>query len=240
MKVQSLFLILATSACAFSASAQYKPVLSNGSAIEPTPQGAIIPEDSPAGGLVAKAATTPSAMSPEELEMVDELNLVRTKPQEYAKLVEQAIADLEKGLATSKTQKDDKLFIKTAKELLAILAKQTPLDALAASDCIHKAAKVHAQELKTRGRLEHKGKTGSMPWDRIKKACKLAEPEGAENLVAGFPTVRKSVMILMVDVGIGNRGHRKTILNPELKTVGCGKVDKIGDMPNGWVQDFGF
>ena len=51
--------------------------------------------------------------------------------------------------------------------------------------------------------------------------------------------VRESVIILLIDEGIPNRGHRMTLLKPEWKYVACYKIGTVGSFPNYWVQKFG-
>ena len=64
--------------------------------------------------------------------------------------------------------------------------------------------------------------------------------EGNENLVAGTPSVRTAVILLLIDEGIPTRGHRKTLLKPEWRYVGCYNVGTVGSFPHYWVQNFGY
>jgi len=63
--------------------------------------------------------------------------------------------------------------------------------------------------------------------------------DGNENLVGGPASVREAVIILLIDEGIANRGHRKTLLNPNWKYAAAFKIGQVGGMPNCWVQKFG-
>ena len=64
--------------------------------------------------------------------------------------------------------------------------------------------------------------------------------DGNENLVGGPDDIRRAVILLLVDDGIPNRGHRKALLNPAWKYVACHKVGTIGSMPNSWIQNFAY
>ena len=169
-------------------------------------------------------------MSPIEMAMVDEINFVRTLPKTYIPHVEAYIKDL--------TEKGDTRAVETARELIGVLNSMTPCGALATSECVFTAAKKHAIDQKPKGDIDHQGKDGSFPWDRIPKECPMMT-DGGECLVGGGKTVRRSVLMLLVDDGIANRGHRTTILDPTWKFVGCYSIGTVGIMKNYWIQNYG-
>ncbi len=166
-------------------------------------------------------------MTSREREMVDEINLLRSNPVGYIPKVEAYMATLE-----SENSK------KVARELIAQLRRTSRLSTLAYHDGVYEAAKKHGQEEKARGKTGHVGNDGSYPWDRIlREATDLNE--GGENLVGGPVEIERAIMLLLVDEGIPNRGHRNTLLNPKWKYVACYEVGTVGQMPNCWVQNFG-
>ncbi len=177
-----------------------------------------------------KDAPTSGFMSPEEMAMVDEINFVRTSPKAYVQYVE----------AYLKEQKDQQSTrgVEYATELIEVLNKMAPVPALATSECVYDAAKKHALEQKPKGDIDHQGKDGSMAWDRVPKACPMMT-DGGECLVGGGKTVRRSVLLLLVDEGSMKRGHRSTILDPEWKFMACYKIGTVGTMKNYWIQNFG-
>ena len=63
--------------------------------------------------------------------------------------------------------------------------------------------------------------------------------DGNENLVGGLNTARESVINLLIDAGIPDRGHRMTLMEPRWEYVACHKIGNIGEMPNCWIQVFG-
>lgn len=177
-------------------------------------------------------------MTDREKDMIKEINRIRSNPKGYIPVVEKYIAAQQAYKArvvSGKEYIDDE--IKTAKELIKELNITPALSILQPHEGVYKAAKVHGQEGKKKGELDHQGKDDSWPWDRIKKYAQLSN--GGENLVGGLSTVEEAVMVLLVDSGIESRGHRKALLAPEWKYVACYEVGTVGDMPFYWVQNFG-
>ncbi len=177
-----------------------------------------------------KDAPTCSFMSPEEMAMIDELNLVRTLPKVYVQYVDDFIKDMQ--------ELHQPQAVEYATELKEILKTMTPCPALAVSECVFTAAKKHALEQKPKGDIDHQGKDGLMAWDRVPKECPMMT-DGGECLVGGGKTVRRSVLLLLVDEGSAKRGHRSTILDPTWKFAACYKIGTVGKMKNYWIQNFG-
>ena len=173
--------------------------------------------------LVANA----SYMNSQENEMVQEVNLLRSNPAGYIKYIE-----------AYKKQKNDASISNDIAGLIAELRKTPALTILQPSQCVYNAAYNHGQDVKKMGKSGHKGSDGSWPWDRVKRACTSFQ-DGNENLVGGPPTVRESVIILLIDRGTASRGHRRTLLNPHWTHIACYKIGQIGNMPNSWIQQFG-
>jgi uncharacterized protein YkwD len=175
-------------------------------------------------------------MTEREKEMVAEINLVRSNPNAYTKIIEQYIYELKTDRYSDASRLDEE--IRTAKELIKELAVTKPLSILQPHEGLYKTAKKHGEEGKQKGELDHQGSDGLWPWDRAEKYA--SDVKGStENLVGGPENVRRSVIILLVDTGIKSRGHRKALLNPDWRYVTCYEVGQVGDMPNYWVQMFG-
>lgn len=172
-----------------------------------------------------------TAMSNEEMDMATEINLVRNNPVAYIPYIEDYIKDLQKN--------GDNNSIQTAYELIAELRKTPRLSTLQPLQCLYIAARKHGNDQRKRGATDHQGSDGSWPWDRVLRECSDLK-DGNENLVGGPANIRRAVILLLVDDGIEGRGHRKTTLNPDWKYVACHKMGTIGDMPNCWVQQYGF
>lgn len=181
----------------------------------------------------AKPSTRTDAnfMTVNERTMVDEINLMRGNPQGYIPYVEAYIEDQKKNGEFGNS-------IATARELIAELRNTPRLSILQPSECVYRAAKKHGQQQAKTGSIEHQGTDGSWPWDRVLRECPGYE-DGNENLVGGYTDVRKSVIILLVDDGIDNRGHRRTLLEPKWKYVACYEIGPVPPYADYWVQNFG-
>jgi len=169
-------------------------------------------------------------MTTEEIEMVKEINLVRSNPAGYIKYIEEYKQRVAEGRAFGS--------VATCNELIDELRKTPLLSVLSPTPCIYNAAKKHGKDQRPTGDVDHVGTDGSYPWDRVRRECPNMS-DGNENLVAGPSSIRDCVILLLVDEGIPNRGHRRTMLKPDWKYAACYKVGKVGNMPNNWVQKYG-
>lgn len=180
-------------------------------------------------------AVNESYLSKREKAMVKEINLVRSNPKGYIKVVEAYVVFMKADEAYASFYEDE---IKVADELIEELKNTPVLSILKPSETLYKIAKAHGDEGKSIGDLGHVGKDGLMPWDRvIKYDAKMQD--GNENIVGGPKDIRRSVLTLLVDAGISNRGHRKTLLNPKWTHVSTYEIGKIGNMPYMWLQQYG-
>lgn len=180
----------------------------------------------------APIATGGTAMTNVELTMVDEINLMRSNPAGYVRYVEAYVAD-------QKANNGWPIDQSVVDELIRDLRKSPVLSNLQPLSCIYTAAQKHGEDLRGIGSVEHQGSDGLWPWDRVLNACS-GLTDGNENLVGGPESVRESVIILLIDEGIPGRGHRVTMMRPDWKYVACHKIGTVGDMPNCWVQKFGY
>ena len=172
-----------------------------------------------------------TAMSSDEMTMVNEINLVRSNPVGYIPYIQQYIEYL-------KTNGNMGNSIASAKELIEELKRMPNLSVLQTLPCLYTAAKKHGDDQRKKGDTDHQGSDGSWPWDRVLRECKDLK-DGNENLVGGPSDIRRAVILLLVDDGIEGRGHRKTMLQADWKYIACHKMGTIGTMPNCWVQQFG-
>lgn len=187
------------------------PVIDKSSPVSPQPELAI-------------------SMTQEELDMVKEINLMRSSPADYVVFVQEFINDLNKNGSYGNA-------IATAKELMSILKRTAPLSQLEPLECLYNSAKKHAEDQKPKGDIDHQGSDGSWPWDRVLAACPSLT-DGNENIIGGPAVIRRAVLVLLVDDGIESRGHRKNLLDPEWKYIACYKIGQVGAMPNFWLQEF--
>jgi uncharacterized protein YkwD len=71
--------------------------------------------------------------------------------------------------------------------------------------------------------MAHRGTDGSAPAQRVSRYGRW-HVSVAENIAYGSNPAREIVLQLIVDDGVGNRGHRKNLLDPSFGVAGaaCG------------------
>ncbi len=198
-----------------------------------------------------------SYMTDIEKSMIDEINLLRSKPKKYIKHLDQYVVEHKKNMIGG-----DSDFDMAVEELKNELNSIKTLSSLKPHKKLYNAAKAHGLDNKKHHQLEHRGTDGRSSFQRVKdsglkNSISFQGSQGDyapnENLAAGTAqsTVREIVMMLLIDSGISTRGHRKALLEPSWRYVACYHIDKITnlkdyreagmkntDAPNCWVQFF--
>lgn len=145
--------------------------------------------------------------------MIREINFARMYPSVYADIVGVYMAN--KSKEWNGLSRDE---IIATEELIEELRKAQPAGLLQPKECLYRAVQKHGLDCKRRGFTDHTGSDGSSPFDRIATYCNGSK--GNENIVGTVSgNIRQSVIALLVDDGISNRGHRYNMLNPEWKFV---------------------
>ena len=109
-------------------------------------------------------------------------------------------------------------------EAIAFLEKQKPLQPVAWSDRLQRAAEDLARDQARHGGLGHEGSDGSMPWSRI---ARYGTVSGGVGEVATYGTFgdpgdpRRAVLALIVDDGVADRGHRAILYDPGFALAGA-------------------
>jgi len=206
-------------------------------------------------------------LSDEEKQMIYEINLVRSQPQQYMNILKpylkKAEAELEiygpgevrYSVETTYIQKNGRLSVhkvdthaynRYEEEIIALkslindLENLRPLSILQPDAGIYKAAKKHGKDQdKHNWELGHYGSDNSTPMERIVRFAPDMKT-GNENIAGRFPeaTAREIVILLLIDSGIKGYGHRYNLLNPQWTHVAC----YSGGLHNGmyrWLQEFG-
>lgn len=205
-------------------------------------------------------------MTADEIEMIYEINRVRSNPRSYlqylAPQLEEARSVLKKfgkGQANysltftteyvnnKEVKKIDTTWHFTNEEevnaletLIEDLNKLKKLSVLKPDAGIYKAASKHAADQDTHDwKLMHTGSDGSNPWDRIIKYSPTMK-SGSENIAGNSDvvTARDIVIQLLIDSGIPGYGHRYNILDPNWTHVAC-KGTRLKNGMNWWIQNFG-
>lgn len=168
-------------------------------------------------------------MNAQEKEMLKEINFARCYPKIYSKVIANYLIEEGNNLSFND-------YI-AGQEIVEELSNMAPLNKLLPDERLYKSAKIHGQDIAKRGYGGHTGSDNSSPFDRIKRVLGTAYIEGSENLVGGRgPSA--GVIALLIDGGIGGRGHRYNIINPKWTHVGCYLAGKVGDVPDYYVQNF--
>lgn len=182
-----------------------------------------------------KAQSVPQAdlnfLSPLEREVVQEINLARSNPQQYASYLEQ----MKPHFKGNTYQPPGKTGLVTQEGLGALddainfLRSAKPLSPYAVSKGMCSGAGVHAKDLGPKGATGHKGSDGSFCEQRV---ARFGSWEGdiGENISYGSESAREQVIYLLIDDGVTNRGHRRRLLSPSYKVVGvsCGSHTQSG------------
>lgn len=160
-------------------------------------------------------------LSDEEKNIILAMNLIRHDPVKYAELYVRPFITFFRGkelmipgLAYRLLTAEGDL---PAKELLRELARAEATPLFHPSEGLSRAAKSHARHQRRTGQTGHGGQGGTRS---------RAEREGswlqqlAENIAYGNPNAHYAILMLMIDDGVPDRGHRVTMLKPELKVAG--------------------
>ena len=152
------------------------------------------------------------------LQVRDELNLARTAPQQYARILA-ARAASSQGMEGNGA----------VEEAVRFLEKSRPLSPLILSEGISSGALSHVLDIGPSGARGHKGSGGTMPWDRMARFGQWSGRAG-ENIFYGQRDARGIVIALIVDDGERGRGHRKNIFSPDFHYTGiaCGPHATFG------------
>lgn len=161
-----------------------------------------------------------------EREVVEELNIARSQPAEYADF----LIEYSKLFVGRELREPGEITIMTKEgrsavnEAIRFLRNQKSLPYFTASKGMSKAAADMVRMQETTSQIGHIGRDGSKFSDRISRYG-IWEGSCSENIDYGNNTARKIVMALIIDDGVSNRGHRVSIFNPGFKRVGvaCGR-----------------
>ncbi len=180
----------------------------------------------PSVGLTQPHRTSDAPyLSPLEKAAVKEINLARTSPKEYLSLLEQfrKLYDGKLLKLPGQTPIQTREGTSAAAEAIRFLRSQKPVPPLRPSNGMSSGARDHIRDLGTSGNSQHTGSDGSQAWDRVNRYGTWEKIIG-ENISCGHSTARDIVMLLVIDDGVPDRGHRKNIFNPDFRVVGvaCG------------------
>ena len=183
-------------------------------------------------GIVVAREPASSYLSPVEQEVLNELNLARTKPKRYAEF----LSEMRPHVNGNRLERPEEVILVTHEgvgavdEAISFLRSTEPVLALRPSRGMSHAAKAHVKDQRD-GALGHTGSDGSQPWDRMSRYGTW-QGKVAENISYGGKNARGVVIQLIVDDGVPGRGHRVNMFNPayQFVGVGCGVHARFGDL----------
>jgi uncharacterized protein YkwD len=160
-------------------------------------------------------------ISRSELEVLAEINLVRTNPAAYAAFLREYrrnINGLELRIPGKKMVKL-KEGVRAIDEAIAVLSKTKPLPPFTLSRGLTLSSRDHAKDLVKTAGYGHVGSDGSKVGKRAVKYGSWKKAVG-ENIAYGPSIAREIVIGLLADDGVKDRRHRKVILDSNYRTAG--------------------
>lgn len=163
----------------------------------------------------------PVSATPEERAVVIEINRIRQHPKAYAEYLKALRVYFDGTL----WRLPDRIPIRTQEgvaaldEAVAFLESVKPLEALAFSEGLFQSALELVREQGPTGQTGHRGPTGSTLQERIARQG----PVGVCGEIINYgPEVPRMTMLqLVIDDGVANRGHRKNIFDPDFRIAGA-------------------
>jgi uncharacterized protein YkwD len=184
-------------------------------------------DDPPALRKRANTAEAASYLSEKERAVIYYNNLARIDGAYFLRHHLKPVAN-EQGWASGQAYR----------EIVRKLADLEALKPLAPDQGLSKAAAYHARQMGQRGKMSHYSQNGNNPIERTKRFIAGGTDFHSENIHYGDASARVLVVELLIDKGVRNRGHRKSMLaaDAELLGVGIAPHEKYG---SNCVMDFG-
>jgi hypothetical protein len=160
-----------------------------------------------------------------EQDILAEINRVRSNPSAYAeelvkitRYFDGKILKIPGEIPMMTTE-----GVSAVNEAIQDLRSQNSAPPLKWSDAISQAARDHVNDTGGKGIVSHDGTDGSNPFSRMERYGTF-QGTAAENVSYGSHTAKDVVKQLIIDDGVPSRGHRKTIVNADLRIAGvaCG------------------
>jgi uncharacterized protein YkwD len=191
-------------------------------------------------GAQAQTKEALDYLSPQESEIINELNLARTRPQEYAANLEElrklyAGKELRRPGQTAEVTNEGVAALDEAISFLRS-AKALPPLGVAKGMCL--AARDHIKDLERVNGAGHTGTDGTVPEERLSRYGSWSKAVG-ENIAYSSTAAREIVIGWIIDDGTPSRGHRKAIFNADFSFAGIatGKSDAYGPLCVGVFTD---
>lgn len=155
-------------------------------------------------------------------EVYAEVNMLRTKPQDYVSYLEEAIKRFDGNIYVDSSGQRLKTHegINPYKEAINVLKNMKPVSALSLEKGLCSSAQDLTDSHVKTGKLGFTFPDGSDVWENGKKYY-FANGQG---MTLSYPlsNARDMIISLLVDDGSSNRTNRKYLLNPDFKYIGAG------------------
>jgi uncharacterized protein YkwD len=175
-----------------------------------------------AGPAVPALRPAPASTAAEQA-VVREITKIRMFPREYAKYLRALGTHFEGTLWRLREHVPIRTHEGRAAVLEAaeFLEKVAPVRGVVAfSEGLHAAAWDHVAGQGPTGLTGHGGVDGTTPRQRMERRGRPAELTG-EVINYGDETPRMTVIQLVIDDGVPDRGHRKNLFNPDFRVAGA-------------------
>jgi uncharacterized protein YkwD len=172
---------------------------------------------------MANTAGNASYLSGQEKDMVMYINLARIDGEKFFNtFFEQFIDDYNQEMRKYNNYNELRINKNTSyyRSLKQTLSQIKNLPVFWPDEALTQVARKHAQDLNRNNFTGHKSSDGRSVKDRIDSV--YPNKSSAENLAFGFPTGLGNICMLLLDKGVPDLGHRKSLLNTNLK------LNKIG------------
>jgi uncharacterized protein YkwD len=173
--------------------------------------------------IFAQGAARHVSSTEAERLVVQEIHRIRRYPKEYAKYL-RALGTRFQGTLWKIS---DHIPIRTNEGVAALLEAADFLERVIPivepvtfEEGLHFAAQDHVWDQGPSGQTGHVGPQGSIMRDRIHRYGQQRSLIG-EIINYGDETPRMTVIQLVIDDGVPDRGHRKNIFNPEFRVAGA-------------------
>ena len=177
-------------------------------------------------GLCAQEPVKVAALplgTAEEVAVVREITKIRMFPKEYAKYLRSLGTHFEGTLWRLKAHVPIRTHEGRAavEEAADFLEEVQPLKGqLTFSQELHWAARSHVLDQGPSGATGHVGVDGSQPAQRLERFGSFEKVMG-EVINYGEETARMTVIQLVIDDGVPDRGHRHNLFNPNFRVAGA-------------------
>ena len=214
--------------------AEAEPGPTEAEPLAPAAADPVAAEPEPAVILVSAGARRPQGMTDFEAELAATVNRMRRDPAWLAARLARLRKNYE-GDYLNLPGVDAPILTSegtaAVDEAIAAARRSRSRPELRLSPGLNRAARAHAVEIGRDGSLEHSGRDGSEPHERMGRHGKVTGLSG-ENIGTGYGDGEVMALSLYIDDGVPGRGHRRNLLEADFRVfgVGCARHGRYGSV----------